>query len=61
MSPKNWLVPLVFLLGMAGVVGGQMANDPTEGFETNDFSKFPWVRGGDEGWSTTRRQRHSGT
>jgi hypothetical protein len=61
MDTKNWLVPLVFFLGMAGTVGGQMANVPTESFETNDFSKFPWVHYGDAGWSTTQQQRHSGT
>jgi len=61
MGSKNWLVPLVFFLGMAGTVGGQMANVPTESFETNDFSKFPWVHYGDAGWSTTQQQRHSGT
>lgn len=60
MDTKNWLVPLVFFLGMAGTVGGKMANVPTEDFETNDFSKFPWVHDGDEGWSTTQQQRHSG-
>lgn len=60
MGTKNWLVPLVFLLGMAGTVGGQMANVPTEDFETNDFSKFSWVHYGDAGWSTTQQERHSG-
>ncbi len=51
MDARNWVVPLVFLLGMAGTVGGQMVNVQTEDFETNDFSRFPWVHGGDEGWS----------
>jgi hypothetical protein len=60
MSPKNWLVPLVLLLGMDCTFGGQTAGDPTEGFETNDFSKHPWVHAGDEDWSTTGREKHSG-
>ena len=60
MDARNWVVLLVFLLGMPGAVGGQKANVQTEDFETNDFSKFPWVHGDDEGWSTTLEQRHSG-
>ena len=60
MNAGNWVVPLVFLLGMAGAAGGQTANFQTEDFETNDFSKFPWVHAGDEGWSTTQQQKHSG-
>ena len=61
MSPKNLLVPLVLLFGVVCTFGGQTAGDPTEGFEINDFSKYPWVHAGNEGWSTTTRQeRHSG-
>jgi len=60
MGAKDWMVPLVFLFCMAGAVGGQTASDPTEGFETNNFSKYPWVHAGDEDWSTTRQERHSG-
>jgi hypothetical protein len=32
----------------------------TEDFETNDLRKFPWKDSGDESWSTTRQERHSG-
>jgi peptidoglycan/xylan/chitin deacetylase (PgdA/CDA1 family) len=32
----------------------------TEGFETDDFSSFPWRRSGDASWNTTRQQSHSG-
>jgi hypothetical protein len=60
MKAGNWMVLLVFLLGMPIVVDGQMANVLTEGFETNDFSELPWVHGGDEDWSTTQQERHSG-
>jgi hypothetical protein len=31
-----------------------------EGFETNDFSKFPWEQDRDETWAVTSRQKHSG-
>jgi len=61
MGSKNWLVPLVFFLCMAGTVGGQTSNVPTEDFETNDFIKFPWVHEGDAGWSTTQREMYSGS
>ena len=60
MNTRNWVVPLLFLLGIAGVVGGQTANVQTEDFETNDFSKYTWVHAGDEDWSTTWQERHSG-
>jgi len=60
MNTRNWVVLLLFLLCMPGVVGGQTANVQTEDFETNDFSKFPWVHDGDAGWSTTQQERHSG-
>ncbi len=61
MSSKNWLVPLVFFVGIAGTVGGQTANVPIEDFETNDFSKFPWVHEGDADWSTTQQEMYSGS
>jgi len=32
-----------------------------EDFETNDFSKFPWEHSGDNNWTTTSYQKHSGT
>jgi hypothetical protein len=35
--------------------------EPVEGFETGDFSAFPWVMGGDANWSVTGSQAHSGT
>ncbi|UCC98477.1 MAG: hypothetical protein JSW66_01020 [Phycisphaerales bacterium] len=60
MDARDWVVPLVFLLGMACAVAGQTPGDPTEGFETNDFSKYPWVLAGDEDWSITRQEEHSG-
>jgi hypothetical protein len=60
MDARNWVVSLVFLFGMAGVLGGQTAGDATEDFETNDFSKLPWVHGGAADWSTTGQERHSG-
>ena len=43
MDTRDWMVPLVFLFGMAGAVSGQAASDLTEGFEKNDFSKYPWM------------------
>jgi len=61
MNARNWVVPLVFLFGMAGAVGGQTANGSTEDFETNDFSKFPWAHAGYEDWSTTPQEKHSGS
>ena len=60
MNARNWVVLLVFLLGMPGVVGGQTANFQTEDFETNDFNKFSWVHADDKYWSTTQQERHSG-
>jgi hypothetical protein len=60
MDARNWVVSLVFLFGMAGIVGGQTAGDATEDFETNDFSKLPWVHGGAADWSTTGQEKHSG-
>jgi hypothetical protein len=32
-----------------------------EGFETKDFSKYPWERGGDGAWTITSAESHSGT
>ncbi|MHC4190065.1 MAG: glycoside hydrolase family 5 protein [Planctomycetota bacterium] len=55
----NWLVMSVFLLGLVSNVTSQAAIGPAEDFETNDFSKFPWVHYGDAGWSTTQQERHS--
>jgi len=61
MDARNWVVPLVFLLGMAGAVCGQTANVQTEDFETNDFGKFPWQHYGDTNWTVTSWQSLSGT
>lgn len=60
MNARNFVVLLVLLLGMADVVDGQTTSDTIEDFETNDFSKFPWMHGGDANWGTTRQKKHSG-
>ena len=36
------------------------ASRSVEDFETADFSKFPWAHGGDDSWTITSRQGHSG-
>jgi len=51
----------IFLLGLASNATGQIATNPTEDFETGDFSKLPWEHDGDDSWTTTSQERHSGT
>ena len=43
------------IVDMGAYEGGKV-----EGFETGDFSKFPWEHYGDETWAVTSRQKHSG-
>jgi len=38
----------------------QSVADFVEGFETNDFSKFPWEQDRYDIWTVTSRQKHSG-
>ena len=61
MSLSNWVVMLVFLLGLLSNTNAQTITSSAEDFETNDFSKFPWRSSGDASWSTTQQERHSGT
>ncbi len=42
------------------LLGGNGSIGSIEGFETGDFSKFPWEHYGDETWAVTSRQKHSG-
>lgn len=60
MNVREWVVPWVFLFGVAGAVGGQAASDTTEDSETNDFSEFAWAHTGDADWDITAQERHSG-
>ena len=57
---RNWLAMSVFLLGLVTNVSGQISTDPTEDFETGDFSKFSWEHPGDVSWTITSSQWHSG-
>ena len=41
--------------------GPSLPCSSVEGFNTGDFSKFLWKHGGDESWTTTSREKHSGT
>jgi hypothetical protein len=61
MSLSNWVVMLVFLLGLLSNTNAQTITSSAEDFETNDFSKFPWEHLGDASWDTTRSERHSGS
>ncbi len=53
-------VAFACLLGLAGSVGAAAFSDAMEGFETRDFSKFPWSSSGDASWVITRLLGHSG-
>ena len=55
-----WGMTFVCLLGLVGSAGAAAFSNATEGFETNDFSKFPWSSSGDASWAVTRLQGHSG-
>ncbi len=48
------------IVDMGAYEGGKKVSG-VEGFETGDFSKFPWEHYGDEYWAVTSRQKHSGT
>ena len=52
---------VVFLLFLVNNATGQIHTGSNEGFETNDFSRFPWESSGDARWQTTTRERHSGS
>ena len=60
MNARNSVVLWVFLLGMAGTMGGQAAGATSEDFETNDLSQLAWVQAGDADWSTTSQERYGG-
>ncbi len=60
-SLSNWVVMLVFLLGLLGNANAQTTNNSTEDFETNDFSKFPWEHPVDASWTITSYENNSGT
>ena len=51
----------VFLLGLVSYADGQTITKSREGFETNDFSSFPWETSGEASWHTTRQERYSGS
>ena len=61
MSLSNWVVMLVFLLGLLSNTNAQTVTSSAEDFETDDFSKFPWGHLGDASWDTTRQESHSGS
>jgi len=61
MRLSNWVVMLVFLLGLLSNTNAQTITNSTEDFETNDFSKFPWEHFGDASWDTTHQESHSGS
>ncbi|MEK7992220.1 MAG: hypothetical protein AAB403_00295, partial [Planctomycetota bacterium] len=55
-----WAAAFVCLLSLAGSAWAAANSDATEGFETHDFSKFPWSNSGDASWVITRVKGHSG-
>jgi len=61
MRLSNWVVVLVFLLGVLSNTNAQTISSSAEDFETNDFSKFPWEHLGDASWVTTHQESHSGS
>jgi len=61
MSLSNWVVMLIFLLGLLSNANAQNITSSAEDFETNDFRKFPWEHPGDASWDTTRQESHSGS
>ena len=54
-----WGMMLICLPGLVGNAGAAVSDD-TEGFETGDFSRFPWSSSGDASWTIARFQGHSG-
>ena len=61
MSVSNWVMMLVFLLGLLSNANAQNITSSAEDFETNDFSKFPWEHLGDTSWTITSNENNSGT
>ncbi len=53
-------VVLVLALGLVSNVRGQIVTDPTEDFETGDFSKFSWEHYGDKTWAVSSAEKNSG-
>ncbi|UCC96528.1 MAG: Omp28-related outer membrane protein [Phycisphaerales bacterium] len=53
----NWLVVDA---RTDGFEDSETADGFFEGFETNDFSRFPWRHSGDASWDTTQQQSHTG-
>ncbi len=45
---------------MSSYADSQPVEDFVEGFETNDFSKFPWEQDRYDIWAVTSRRKHSG-
>ena len=43
------------------ILAAQVAAQTTEGFETGDFSAFPWTHSGNVNWTITNLDKHSGT
>jgi hypothetical protein len=48
------------MLGLGGQAPPAGTNLATEDFETNDFSRHPWVPGGDSPWYLSSHQSHGG-
>jgi endoglucanase len=61
MCLSNWVVMLVFLLGLLSNANAQAINSSTEDFETGDFSKFPWRSSGDTNWTIASYEKNSGS
>jgi len=60
-SLSNWLVVSAFLIFLVSSSNDRAFAAFREGFETNDFSRFPWENSGDARWRTTQREKHSGS
>ena len=54
-----WGMMLICLPGLVSDAAA-VASDTTEGFETNNFSKFPWSSLGDARWTIARFEGYSG-
>ena len=61
MVASNWSGAMFLLLALFSCTNGQTTTESREGFETNDFSRFPWGSSGDAIWRTTQQERHSGS
>jgi hypothetical protein len=59
----TYLVSFVIVLGLIGVnsSGSSLPCHSVEDFDTGDFVKFPWAHDGDESWTITSREKHSGS